>query len=436
MRWTAPTDIDQHPINGLACPSISFCVAVDDHGDVVSSNDPFAGAQRWRVSDVDGSRALTALACPSSSVCVAVDSQGNAITTGDAAGGESAWTVARIDASITEPSPYGGGPDLLRSISCPNPSFCVAVDSVGNAIYSGDPTGGQNAWATAHIDNNSDYGCTGGGLSCQAPLMGISCPALTLCATVDFTGNILQTTGPVQPGAWPSQAAGGGGPDSLWSVSCPSNSFCATVDGASGNVIDWDPAAGMKLTVHRLPVDAFGVWCRSETLCLASGQGSGGETELVGSTNPATRSPRWAVTGFGDITAVSCPTATTCLAADNQGQVMQGVTVTGLSATLRRQVLGTRIPKLATLLRDGGYKLRFASPLAGDLNVTWRTRGTVVASASRRFTAPQTESIRLRLTPSGRALLRGAGRVAVSAAATYSTNTGPVAVQRTLVLGR
>lgn len=436
LVWTAPNRIDGYAINALSCPSISFCVAVDDHGDVLSSTDPLARAGHWQSSDVDGTNALTGLSCASPSVCVAVDGQGNAVTTINASGPGSAWTIAPIDRSVLEPSPYGGGPDLLRGVSCPTASFCVAVDSVGNALYSDNPTGGPGAWRMTHIDNNSGYGCTGGGLTCQASLMGISCPAVLFCAAVDFTGNILQTRSPARSTAWSSHSAGGGGPQSLWSVSCPTSDYCATVDGRSGNVFTWDPATEMRRAAHRLPADAFGIWCRSATLCLASGEGDNGVSELLGSTNPAARSPNWAVTGFGDINTVSCPSASICLAADNQGQVMEGVTVAGLSTRLRRQALGGDIPKLGALLRKGGCKVRFASPIAGRLQVRWQAYGIVLATASARFTASRTRSIPLWLTPKGSALLRGARRIAVNASARFATNTGSVRVQLRRVLTR
>jgi hypothetical protein len=85
LVWTAPTGLDDHAINAVSCPSVSFCVAVDDHGQVLTSTNPFAGARHWQADDGDTGRALTALSCPSASVCVAVDAQGNAVTTPDAA---------------------------------------------------------------------------------------------------------------------------------------------------------------------------------------------------------------------------------------------------------------------------------------------------------------------------------------------------------------
>jgi len=434
LVWAAPVGIDGNPINGLACPSISLCVAVDAAGHVLSSADPTGGARAWQSADVDGSVSLPAVSCPSISICVAVDGDGNVVSTGDASTPPAAWTVARVDTSITEPSPYGGGPALLRGVSCPSVSFCVAVDSVGNVAYSGAPTGGAATWILNHIDDNSDYGCTGGGPTCQAPLMGVSCPTVALCAAVDFTGNVLLTSAPVSASTWPSQSIAGGGPQSLWMVSCPSVSFCATVDGFSGDVITWDPAAGVSLTSHRLPIDAFGIWCSSSTLCLAAGEGSNGTAELLGSTDPAAKSPTWDVTDFGDINAVSCPTESECLAADDEGEVIAGVTVASLEATMRREAIGGRIPRIGTLVHKRGYRFAFTGPLAGQLQVTWQLAGTVLATASARFAGPQERSVRLELTGAGRSLLARARRLNVTASATYETNTGTVSTQRELTL--
>jgi hypothetical protein len=433
LVWAAPIGIDSHGLDGLACPSVSLCVAVDNDGRVLSSADPSGGARRWQSSDVDGSNSFTALSCPSAAMCVAVDGVGNAAASGDPTGPASAWTLAHVDSAITEPSPYGGGPGLLRSVSCPSVSFCVAVDSVGNAVYSPDPAGGAAAWGIAHIDNNSDYGCVAGGLSCQAPLMGVSCPSLALCSAVDFTGNVLQTTASSVPSAWPSRAIGGAGPQSLWSVSCPVKSFCATVDGVSGDVISWNPVTQSRLTKHRLPIDAFGIWCTSASLCLASGEGPTGVAELVGSTDPAAKSPAWNATDFGDINALSCPTQSTCLAADDEGEVIPGVTVKSLAATLRREAIGG-IPKIGVLVRRRGYALRFTSPLSGQLKIEWQTDKTVLANAAAGFTSPGRQTVRLKLTGDGRALLKGARRVSITATATYQTNTGAVVSKRKLTL--
>jgi hypothetical protein len=132
--------IDAVSIVAVACPSADLCVAVDDAGHVLSSGDPSGGAGKWRRNDVDGRTALTAVSCPSRSLCVAADAAGDVVTSTDPGSLRPAWKVTHVDSSLAEPSPYGGGPDLLQGVSCPTVSLCVAVDSVGNVIYSRDPT--------------------------------------------------------------------------------------------------------------------------------------------------------------------------------------------------------------------------------------------------------------------------------------------------------
>src|SRR5438445_10673591 len=76
-----------------SCPSSSLCVAVDVNGNVVTSSNPTGGATAWRVTNVDGSNALTGVSCPSSVFCVAVDGSGNVATSSNPTGGAAAWTV-------------------------------------------------------------------------------------------------------------------------------------------------------------------------------------------------------------------------------------------------------------------------------------------------------------------------------------------------------
>ncbi|MFZ0040155.1 MAG: hypothetical protein WAK93_02530 [Solirubrobacteraceae bacterium] len=432
LVWAAPVRVDANPIEGLSCPSVSLCVAVDNHGRAVDSTSPLAGGKGWESVDTDGSNFLAAVSCPARNLCVAVDGAGNIATT-DAPGAASDWAVGHVDSSVTEPSPYGGGPELLRGLSCPSTKLCVAVDSVGNVVYSGNPAGGPTAWIVAHIDNNSDYGCAGGGLNCQAPLMGVSCPSVSLCSAVDFTGNILRSTTPT---AWSSSYVGGAPPKSLWSVSCPTTSLCATVDGTTGNVVTWNPARNSRPIARRLPVQAFGVWCDSAGLCLASGEAPNGTAELVGSTNPTAKSPTWKVTNYGDVDSVSCPNKSTCVASDDQGQISVGATVASLTATMRREAISS-VPKIGALVSRRGYTLRFTAPIPGELQIKWTTvaaKPATLATATADFTAPQTRTVELKLNSAGRRLLKGARRARVRATATYKANTGAVVTKRVLTL--
>ena len=448
LVWAAPVAIDANPLDGISCPSVSLCVAVDSEGRVLSSSDPSAGARAWSAADVDGPSDLAGIACPSVSVCVAVDGAGDVVSTGNASSGPgAAWSVAKVDTTITEPSSYGGGSDLLRGVSCPSVSFCLAVDAVGNVVFSGAPTGGASTWVLVHVDDNSDYGCAGGGLMCQAPLMGVSCPTVTLCAAADFTGNVLETATPTAATVWASRATGEAGPQALWTISCPSVSLCATVNGTGGDAITWDPAEASQLTAHRLPIDAFGLWCSSSALCLAAGEGSHGAAELIGTTDPTAKSPTWNVTDYGDVNGVSCPTKSTCVAVDNEGDAIAGVTVAGLEATLRAQAIGGRIPKIGPLVRRSGYSFTFTSPLAGQLQVTWELTGAaaraagdtstaplVLATGAAHFTGAQSQTVHLTVNGAGKRVLMGAKRFTLTALAGYETNTGLVSAERKLTL--
>ncbi len=63
----------------ISCPSRTFCVAVDDGGNVVTSASPTGGEQAWDVLDVDDT-ILYGVSRPSSNLCVAVDYAGNVVT--------------------------------------------------------------------------------------------------------------------------------------------------------------------------------------------------------------------------------------------------------------------------------------------------------------------------------------------------------------------
>jgi hypothetical protein len=99
---------------------------------------------------------ITAISCPSVSLCVAVDSGQNVVTSTDPAGGSGTWTVTHVDTAVgPECGKYGPGQDCtlgMDGVSCPSVFLCVAVDAVGNAVTSTNPTGGASAWRTSAID--------------------------------------------------------------------------------------------------------------------------------------------------------------------------------------------------------------------------------------------------------------------------------------------
>jgi hypothetical protein len=135
-------------------------------------------------------------------------------------------------------------------------------------------------------------------------LAGLSCPAASLCVGVDSAGNILTTTKPgAGAGAWKrafvdSSSASGGpnelGQAGLTDVSCPSVSLCVAVDSA-GNAF-----------VSRRPLDGVGAWT-GKRIDAASDS-----CPVEGGYEPCQPS----------LTAISCPSASLCVAVDSGGRAL------------------------------------------------------------------------------------------------------------------
>ena len=433
LVWTAPAAVSSQPIDGLSCPSVSLCVAVDRGGQVVWSSDPAGGSGQWTAVDVDASDEITGISCPSTALCVAVDAAGDVITSQNPTGGQLAWTVTRVDTSKTQNNTDNAGSVLVRGVSCPSTALCVAVDAAGNALVSTDPAGGATAWTVTHIDTNTSYDCTGSGLTCQPPVVGISCPSTTLCAAVDFSGNVLTTSDPDGMAPWTSTPAGGGGLISLYGISCPAIGFCETVDGDAGRAISLNPADPSMQTTRSLSDSLDGIWCQSPSLCLASVQTQNGISGLIGSFDPAAVTSTWPLSSLGGVTAAACPSASLCIAADDEGEIAAGATITSISAGLTENLVKMRhLPTIASLDRTQSDTVVFASPIAAQVTLDWTVAGTdgarvTVASVSQPIAAPGRTKLTVRLSTAGRYLFSHATRaVTLTATAAFATSTGSV----------
>jgi hypothetical protein len=442
LLWTAPAGVDAQPIDSIACPSAALCVAVDRDGDALWSTHPANGTGAWHRIDIDGGNDLTGIACPSTSLCVAVDQVGNVITTTDPAGG--AWTLSKVDPSKMQNNTDNAGSILLRGVACPSTALCVAVDSVGNALISTDPTGGLGAWVLDHIDTNTSYGCTGTGLTCQPPLVGISCPSTTLCAAIDFSGNVLTSTDPAGVVPWTSTPTDGSALSSLYGISCPTVGFCETVDGDLGRAITFGAAAPSAQYQRQLPDPLYGIWCQSQTLCVASAQTNSGTSGLLGSYDPAAPGSTWSLSTLGGVNAVACPLPALCIAGDDEGNIAAGLTTRAITGALSTELLSTRHPPtIPALLKAGGEIFTLTSGIAAQAELAWTVPGTAagstvtVASASVSYRIPATQRLVLRLTTAGRRLLQAATkRISVTARATFTAGTGSVTLTKKLTFAR
>lgn len=262
----------------------------------------------WRTFQLDpnGGSSPDAVSCPDVNDCVAVDYGGNAIVSTNPGGGASAWALSPIDPIPTIP---GYGPASMTGVSCPDPSFCAAVDQSGNVVTSTDPHGGTASWMVSSVDH-------------QAVLSGISCPDEHLCVAVGSIQKPLGTSGVVLtseapksgPGTWKVTELDNA--YALTAVACPSSSFCVATD-ASGDVLtSSDPTGGARAWRITNLVPEFNsfsaISCPTTRLCVAVTQGG----EVVTSTNPTGPARAWTVTSLdGSILfdSVSCAGTRLCV---------------------------------------------------------------------------------------------------------------------------
>ena len=122
------------------------------------------GRDRLRGRDGDrdgdaGRRALTSVSCPDATFCVALDARGDAVRWNGAR-----WLApARVDAAG------------FTGVSCASAAFCAAVAGDGDAELT---TNGARHWTLVRADP------VGGGLT------GVSCAAsVRACVAVDLAGN-------------------------------------------------------------------------------------------------------------------------------------------------------------------------------------------------------------------------------------------------------
>ena len=277
------------------------------------------------------------VSCPSPSFCMAVDDSGNALIWNG-----SSWSNPKnIDRD-----------NILYSVSCPSPSFCMAVDDSGYVLnWDG------NTWSSP----KSIDGTNG--------LTSVSCPSTTFCMAVDVSGNALIWNG---GSTWTSYT----GIDSssnhiITSVSCPSPSFCMAVDD-SGYVLNWDGNSWSSGTHIDGTNFLFSVSCPSPSFCMAVDD-SGNAFSWDGSSWSSAKS----IDIGNGLTSVSCPSTTFCMAVDVSGNALSWVlstapTITSISPFSGTTIGGTQVTITGTNL-SGATAVDFGSNKATSFTVNSST---------------------------------------------------------------
>ena len=317
--WTAVDADTTNTLESVSCPSSSLCVAVDDHENVVTSTNPTSGV--WAVAKTTVTSPLYTVSCPSTSLCVAssLTATNGSIWSTNPTGGTQAWQVFSGDPAFT--------------LSCPTASFCASAYGrygYGLGAYyvttSTDPTGGTGSWATTPAIDT-------------AVLTTLSCPTASFCMATDYSGNALLSTSPTGgPTAWSKTAnpIDIAGSESITGLSCPTTTLCVAVD-ATGRAIVWTSAPSQPPPTPPVRSLSWGspvtivqntgfsgnqvnaVSCPSASLCVAVGVVG----NMAASTNPNGGSTAWSQfkVGTNTFTSVSCPSTSLCVAVGAGGTI-------------------------------------------------------------------------------------------------------------------
>jgi len=419
----AAVDSSAFSFQSVSCPSIRLCVAVASSGRVFTSTHPAGGRRAWRSRQVESlssaDSAFTGVSCPSTHLCVAVNGYGHVLFTRNPTGRSRVWretsqflSAASIACSSERFCVVGGSGDVavsthptagagawmsvsgfttagraaptFNAVACRSAALCVAVDSQGEAISSGQPTGGRSSWKLAGVDGSNpllavacptasacvaatdqDSGPDLGSFSSDVPALNIlasstspagavgswsvsrgigvqtlSCPTPSLCVGGDARGNITRTTDPTGPiSGWsPGQVVGpqangcGNGTDdcqtkyaSISSLSCPNASLCAAfatgdVSGHSYYLSSSSPAGGGSTW----KVDSSPNFAGNGISCPSESLCAAIGGADVATTSTPTNGRSWtkAPVDAAGLDGISCPSANLCVAVGNQGSII------------------------------------------------------------------------------------------------------------------
>ena len=238
----------KNPLEGISCPSASFCAAIDGNGNVLTSTAPAASASAWQIANVDGSHMFESIACASTSLCVAADVDGDISASANPAGAAGAWSTAHLDSA----SGFYG-------IACPSESLCVAVDTQWNVLTSATPSVPSSWTITGHIAAPAvtitassarvrKAKAAGAGSSVTGTGNNIlSCPAVSLCAiTSYFSGQIFTSTdlGSNESTWTPTELTQEAKAEGILDVACPSLSLCVGSAYNLAGVTSAEPTGG------------------------------------------------------------------------------------------------------------------------------------------------------------------------------------------------
>jgi len=130
--------VSPRQINALACPTSTRCLAVDNGGDAVQTQDARTLQPPWRTTSVEPRHRLVALSCPTINLCVTVDARGAVLVSRDPFAGRPRWHKAAL-------------PAVAQGVSCPSVTMCVLADYYGSVTTTLDPRARRPTWETHRV---------------------------------------------------------------------------------------------------------------------------------------------------------------------------------------------------------------------------------------------------------------------------------------------
>jgi hypothetical protein len=270
---------DRSALSGVSCPSVTFCAAVDNNGDV-----HFWKKGKWLAPQhLNAGGSLSSISCTTATFCVAIGGVAMAYN------GRTWHAVGSL------------GSDDVYQISCPSATFCAATGANGSpgkpstlAIYNGHTWSSQKTVSTGKLSDR---------------VLDVSCATTSYCVAVNWNGKILTYDGT----RWATLSKAG--PSGLISVSCVSASFCLAIsDTGSSLVVRGDTWSHLTKIPSLAVAFAYSVSCASTKECVAIGLNGQAATWRDGSWSKG--QTVFAGTYVAGV-SVSC-VATQCMAIDSK----------------------------------------------------------------------------------------------------------------------
>lgn len=330
---------------GVSCASAASCTAVGwQFTTAPTSQVPLAehwDGGIWSAQPVpnpvfhgQGSQ-LAAVSCTSRRACTAVGERGSV---------PSATLAERWDGRrwAVQPTVNPPGDDKpLVGVACTSAASCTAVGyhvlSRGLGLTLAEHWNGAR-WARQHTPGPPVVPAGGGSLTA------VGCSSAAACTAVGIANNVLPVIDRWNGARWVLQHSPRvqhPGPGELWSVSCPAAAVCLAAGDTGENgspsgdahalAERWDGRAWVIQRVPEPPGTAYsslkGISCTSPVACTAVGEAALGQPAATVTLAERWNGKSWAIqhtpnpphsnsstAATATLNAVSCPSATTCVA--------------------------------------------------------------------------------------------------------------------------